>query len=86
MTDNIPQPELWQIPLAADWELGGQFLGLFGSQFDFQGSNDGMSTMAAVPPMPSAAMDMGIDYENQGMSDSGQGYPMWTARGFMNLF
>ncbi|KAF7594775.1 hypothetical protein BBP40_008278 [Aspergillus hancockii] len=88
LTENMPQPELWQIPLTADWELGGQFLGLFGSQFDYSGNNDPMSTMAAMaaPPMPSAAMNMGVNYEYQNMPDSGEGYPMCAARGSMNSF
>ncbi|OGM40483.1 Zn(II)2Cys6 transcription factor [Aspergillus bombycis] len=85
MADNIHQPELWQIPMAADWEFGSQFLSLFGPQFFAQGGSDVMSAMAgmAAPPMPSAPMNMGFDYEN---SDNVESYPAWMPRGFMNLF
>ncbi|GAB1208960.1 hypothetical protein APSETT445_007725 [Aspergillus pseudonomiae] len=85
MADNIHQPELWQIPMTADWEFGSQFLSLFGPQLFAQGGSDVMSAMAGMtaPPMPSAPMNMGFDYEN---SDTVEGYPPWMPRGFMNLF
>ncbi|KAE8353996.1 fungal-specific transcription factor domain-containing protein [Aspergillus coremiiformis] len=85
-TDNILQPEVWQIPMTADWEFGNQFLDLFGRQpFDQEG-NDAMLTMTAMTPMPSATMNMGFTCEDQHMPASADGYPTWTTRGFMNLF
>lgn len=85
MAHNIQQPELWQIPMTADWEFGGQFLSLFGPQFLDQGGSDVMSAMAGMtaPPMPSAPMNMGFNCED---SDNVDDYPAWMPRGFMNLF
>ncbi|KAE8410877.1 fungal-specific transcription factor domain-containing protein [Aspergillus pseudocaelatus] len=85
MADNIQQPELWQIPMTADWEFGSQFLSLFGPQFFDQGGSDVMSAMAGMtaPPMPSAPMNMGFNCED---SDNPEDYPAWMPRGFMNLF
>ena len=85
MADSIQQPELWQIPMTADWEFGSQFLSLFGPQFFDQGGNDVMSAMAGMtaPPMPSAPMNMGFNCEDP---ENTEDYPAWMPRGFMNLF
>ncbi|KAE8149381.1 fungal-specific transcription factor domain-containing protein [Aspergillus avenaceus] len=84
INDCIPQPNLWQIPLTAEWEFGGQLLGLFGPQY-FPGNAEAMPMMAGVAP-PSAPMNMGNGYENLNMPENGEGYPTWTAMGFMNPF
>ncbi|KAE8136243.1 fungal-specific transcription factor domain-containing protein [Aspergillus pseudotamarii] len=85
MADDIQQPELWQIPMTADWEFGSQFLSLFGPQFFDQGGSDVMSAMAGMtaPSMPSAPMNMGFNCDD---SDNAEDYPAWMPRGFMNLF
>ena len=65
------QPDLWQIPLTADWEFGGQFLpGLFGGPTApfYQGNMPGPH-----PPhqqTTSTPMDMSYGYMQHGPSQS----------------
>ncbi|KAE8378934.1 fungal-specific transcription factor domain-containing protein [Aspergillus bertholletiae] len=85
INDDIYQPGLWEIPMTADWEFGGPFLSLFGPQIFDQGGSDVMSAMAGMtaPPMPSVPLNMGF---NGGDPNTGEDYPAWVPRGFLNLF
>ncbi|KAI9038551.1 transcription factor domain-containing protein [Aspergillus affinis] len=78
ISDNLA-PDLWQIPLTADWELGNQFWGgVFGppgtSAGGFgevpgnpsTGSGSGTGNMSHSQPPPQAPMNMGFGFPDGG--------------------
>ncbi|PLN84559.1 hypothetical protein BDW42DRAFT_162219 [Aspergillus taichungensis] len=76
------QPDLWQIPLTADWEFGGQFLpGLFGGpaapfyQGDIPGQSHPQPPHQQTTPTP---IDMSYGYMQHGPSQSPHQHPSQT--------
>ncbi|EAU35473.1 conserved hypothetical protein [Aspergillus terreus NIH2624] len=93
VTESFSQPELWQIPLTAEWEFGGQFLGgLFGQNLPYfqQGTFDPSVPPSTMPPgSGSGSMQMGYGFGNananpDAQGGSEQGVPLW--RGGFNAF
>ncbi|KAL4891775.1 fungal-specific transcription factor domain-containing protein [Aspergillus ambiguus] len=91
VTESFSQPELWQIPLTADWEFGGQFLGgLFGQAMPYPQGNLDPSEGPPTTTMPPASMGMGYGFMNSGSAPGGSDpgtHPLWPGGGgFMNSY
>ncbi|KAF9884810.1 hypothetical protein FE257_001226 [Aspergillus nanangensis] len=87
VTETFSQPELWQIPLTADWEFGGQLLnGLFGPNVYYP-----ENPPAAPPPttttMAQASGHLPFGFMSQPDPQGTQGHPpQWPDGSFMNPY